>query len=343
MRKKTTLRLLAPVLALIAFGTASNAHAQSTADKAAAEALFQAGRSLMTSGRFAEACPKFEASNRLDSGLGTLLFLADCYEKAGRAASAWATFREAESIAMGRSDQMRAQVARDRAVALEPRLSKLWIKVDAANDPKIVVTRDGEPVPQESWGIALPTDAGEHLIEANAPGRKTWSSKVVVAGEAANVAVEVPALEVAPVTPPPPVTPVTPPSTAANTPADQGASSATHTQKTLGIVIGAVGIASLGVGTYFGLHAKAKRTTRSTTADRTTRIYAASTASTCAIRRCPPRGSVLCSWSAAARSSSEVSWCTSPHRRAAPLLLRPQRPGSPGSESPRSPSLAALT
>src|SRR5581483_3808708 len=101
----------------------------------------------MNAGKYDEACPKVEASQRLDAGLGTLLFLADCYEKGGKLASAWATFREAESIAAGRGDQPREQIARTRSAALEPRLSKLWIKVVEGNDAAIVVKRDGEPIP----------------------------------------------------------------------------------------------------------------------------------------------------------------------------------------------------
>src|SRR6185503_8821656 len=118
-------KLLGVALVSAFLGAAPAALGQSSADKSAAEALFQAGRDLMTQGKYDEACTKFEGSQKLDAGLGTLLFLADCYEKANRFASAWATFREAESIAAGRGDQGRAQVAKSRYGALEPRLSRL--------------------------------------------------------------------------------------------------------------------------------------------------------------------------------------------------------------------------
>jgi hypothetical protein len=256
MRKKTRLALLASGMAL-GILVAPRAEAQSSADKAAAEALFQAGRDLMGAGKFDDACKKFEASQRLDAGLGTLLYLADCYEKANRLASAWATFREAESIAMGRSDQSRAQVAKERYAALEPRLSKLWIKVADGNDAATEVKRDGEPIPRESWGIALPTDAGDHTIEAMAPGRKPWSTKVVVQHEAESVPVDVPVLEAAPsAAPAPAVAAVT--ASPEQPGSDAGTASAASTQRTLGIVFGAVGVAGLGVGSYFGLKAKSK-------------------------------------------------------------------------------------
>jgi hypothetical protein len=49
-------------------------------DKAAADALFKAGRTLVKQGKFSEACPKLEASHKLDPATGTLLALGDCYE-----------------------------------------------------------------------------------------------------------------------------------------------------------------------------------------------------------------------------------------------------------------------
>ena len=59
-------------------------------NKATAEALFTEGRALATSGKCAEAIPKFQASQKLDPGVGTLLNLAECYEQVGKTASAWA-------------------------------------------------------------------------------------------------------------------------------------------------------------------------------------------------------------------------------------------------------------
>jgi hypothetical protein len=254
-----TKRLCFPAAAILvaAFAafTAPAAHAQTTGDKAASEALFQAARDLMNAGKFAEACSKLEASQRLDAGLGTLLYLADCYEKANRIASSWATFREAESIAMGRSDQSRAQVAKERYTALEPRLSKLWIKVTDGNPPDIRVLRDGELVPRESWGLALPTDSGDHKIEATAPGRKPWTTKVVVAGEASNVPVDVPVLEVAPAeSKPAEPAPLAPLPSEDKTPASRAGS----TQRTIGLVVGTAGVVGLGLSTVFTLKAKSK-------------------------------------------------------------------------------------
>src|SRR5580765_1680975 len=78
---------------------ASRARADEASDKAAAEGLFDEGRRLMAEGKYDEACPKLEASQRLDPGVGTMLTRADCLEKRGKTASAWAQLREASSAA----------------------------------------------------------------------------------------------------------------------------------------------------------------------------------------------------------------------------------------------------
>src|SRR6188768_4533635 len=111
-----------PALALcgVAVSVPTPAHAEAgAAQKAAAESLFDDGLKAMKSGHFAEACPKLEESERIDPAIGTLLYLGECYEKTGRTASAWATFREAASLANTSNQADRARVASARAQGLE--------------------------------------------------------------------------------------------------------------------------------------------------------------------------------------------------------------------------------
>src|SRR5260370_35084814 len=90
--------------------------------KATAEALFADGRRPVGAGEYAAACPQFAASQKLDPGVGTSLNLADCYERLGRWASAWAEFRSAASAAHSSGSRQRADpaAARDRATTRRP-------------------------------------------------------------------------------------------------------------------------------------------------------------------------------------------------------------------------------
>lgn len=175
------------------------ASAQSAADKAAADTLFNEGKKLIAAGDNAEACAMFEASLAKASQLGTQLALASCYEKIGKTASAWAEFRAAASAASKAHDQ-RQRFAEEHATALEARLSKILIKLEPGyRVDGLVVKRDGAAVSMVEFGAAVPVDPGDHTIEANAPGWMPWSTKVSVAPAPGVIQVVVPALGKAPV------------------------------------------------------------------------------------------------------------------------------------------------
>lgn len=181
----------------------------SAADKAAAEALFDHAKSLMKEGRHAEACIKFQESQRIDPGIGTMLYLADCFEKNGQTASSWAVFLEAAAAAKAAGQAEREKKARDRAAALEPRLNRLSITVVPGGDiPGLEVKRDGTPISRALWGTPVPLDPGEHTVEASAPGKKPWSQKIKLDPTSLiATSVVIPTLEDAPK----PVTPVVEP------------------------------------------------------------------------------------------------------------------------------------
>src|SRR5262249_44582016 len=139
----------------------------------------------------------FAASRRLDRGLGTSLNLADCLEKLGRTASAYGVFNETAVDAQRMGDKLGRDVeARSRARALEPRLSKLSIGVSSAHRlDGMEVRRDGQVVAGDLWGMAIPVDPGEHLIEVSAPGRAPWKAKVKIEASPGVTKVDVPLLE----------------------------------------------------------------------------------------------------------------------------------------------------
>src|SRR6476661_3375733 len=125
--------IVASVLCAALF-LAPHAHAggDSEGGAAAAESLFQEARKLVDARRYGEACPKFAASQKIAPAIGTLLNLADCYEKNNQLASAWAKFHEAIALAQRLGRGNREQTARDRADKLEPRLIKLAILAHAS-------------------------------------------------------------------------------------------------------------------------------------------------------------------------------------------------------------------
>src|SRR5947199_10568985 len=100
---------------------AASAQAQSD-DTASALSLFEEGKKLATEGNFAEGCPKLLASYNLVQKLGTLLHLADCYEKQGTTPRAWARVTEAATMAERDAQTDRREAARTDADDLTPRL-----------------------------------------------------------------------------------------------------------------------------------------------------------------------------------------------------------------------------
>lgn len=216
--------------------------------RATAEALFQQAVELMEQKKFSQACDQFAASQELDPALGTTLYLADCYEQIGKTASAWALFQEAADGARRANQSDREQIANERAANLKLRLSKLELRVPATHRvPGLELRINDEIVPAASWNTGMPVDPGKTRVEARAPGKKPWSVEVTVAVGPSSQVVEVGELVDAPQSMSTDSASVLSEKLA---PHDPGA-----TQRTIGYVIGAVGVVGLAVGGYFGYHA----------------------------------------------------------------------------------------
>jgi len=263
--------------AAIALATASVSADVAPADRAAARALFDQARTLAKEGKYAEACPKFEESQRLDPGMGTLFNLADCHEHAGRTATAWTLFLEVASQAKSAGQPDREKAARQRASSLEATLSRLTVAVPSASEiPGLEVRRDGSLVGKPLWGAPVPVDPGPHTLEATAPGRKKWTQTVQVGSAGATATATIPELEAdtaaAPPIPPstaptavssapipvPGATPTASPSAGVAISPAPDSSSVGGTQRTLGWISGGVGLLGLGASAILTLGAKSK-------------------------------------------------------------------------------------
>jgi hypothetical protein len=231
---------------------APRAHADNESGTAAAESLFQEGRKLMDAKRYGEACPKFAASQKLAPAIGTLLNLADCYEKNNQLASSWARFREAIALAQRLGRTSREQTARERADKLEPRLIKLSI---LARSSGIEVKLDGNALEPAVLGTPIPVDAGKHTVEASAQGKKPFSTTIDVSDKSKGPTVEIPVLDDEASAPEvvnqtnerKEPRPTEPPKEERRT---------WSGQKTIGIIVAGLGIVGLGVGGYYGYRAR---------------------------------------------------------------------------------------
>lgn len=244
---------------------------------ATAEALFEEGRSLMKAKKYAEACAKLNASLRIDPAVGTMLYLADCYEKNGQSASAWSMFTDAMSAAQQAGQGERALKAKLRVQSLAPKLVRLNITLAPENTDvnAIELKRDGVVVGAALFGTAVPVDPGDHPIEVTAPGKKPWSGVASVPNKPGSViAFVVPKLEDLPPLPvePPPVptatasaapTATAPPPPTATAPlpavtAPPPPPPADTTVRTVGFFVGGTGLAGAVVASALGFMAKSK-------------------------------------------------------------------------------------
>jgi len=272
MHGRGHVRAAFPAFALaVALGFAPGAaHADERADKAAAEAQFDAGLALLKAGKYAEACPKLESSQSIDPAVGTLMYLGECYARVGRTASAWAAFREAGSMARALKQTDRANTAAERAAALEAQLCYLRVTVPPTYaQVEITVQRNGVIVPADLYGVEVPVDPGTIVVKATAKGREEFTESVTLAAKerktvtlsglepkpGAELESPTPAGTEGATSPPPPAAPGTPSTGAATS---DSLESGSGSGRVLPIALGAAGVVGLGIGTFYGFKAMSK-------------------------------------------------------------------------------------
>lgn len=213
-----------------------------------AEQLFREGRQALQQNHLAEARTKLEASQKAEPAAGTLLNLAECYEKLGLTATAYDTYAEARDAAQKRGRADWEKLASDRISVLAPRLPRLRITGKAPSAASVLL--DGRLYDRAGFGKSSPIDPGTHRVTVIDNARELFVREVVTKeGGTTEVVIDIPeaappqvALPVAPPRPetkPVPATPIAPDPAPSTGPSP------------FVWVLGGASLASFGVGTAF--------------------------------------------------------------------------------------------
>jgi len=132
-----------------------------------ASALFREGRDALKRGAYAEACARFEESQRLDPSLGTLLNLSVCEEHQGHLLRAQAWLEEFLDSSEP-SDDRRAK-AEQLVDGIEARLPRVVVQVEPSGLASIQLSVDYHARTLEPEK-PLKLDPGRHEIELSAAG-----------------------------------------------------------------------------------------------------------------------------------------------------------------------------
>jgi hypothetical protein len=250
-------------VAVLAYPTLSHAEGDAdAAETALARTLAVEGVKLAQADRCSEAVDKLERSQKLKHSPIVLSHLGECQVKVGRWVEGSESLRKLLREALPENATPALAAAYESAAAtlrdLKPRIPSLKITLDLPPNTDFTVKVDGKEVADSVVGVALPTDPGEHTIEATAPGfLKASSTMKVQPGSAATVALE---LEKDPAANAQALASAAPPATApaevtALQPEQAPPAPATHSSNTgrvLGWVSYAVGAVGLGAGIAFG-------------------------------------------------------------------------------------------
>ncbi len=112
-----------------------------------------------------------------------LSILGDCEATQGLLRAAVATWKRGEEVAEEQKDKTRREAIEKKRKEFEPKIPTLRLKLPA-DVTGASVTIDGEAVPEARLGEPVLVDPGVHVVEAKAPGRKPFSSKVEAEDEA---------------------------------------------------------------------------------------------------------------------------------------------------------------
>jgi hypothetical protein len=214
-----------------------------------ARALFEEGIRASQRGDSRAACDLFERSFKLEPAGGTQLNIAGCQETRGDYVEAYNSFADARARAEKDGKSERVEVARVRMEALAPKVARIVVRPAEPLGPtrRILVDSVEAPSLVERPRAVHP---GTHAVAVMAGPDTVWSANPSTS-VGTLTELTMPALEPsgADAKKPTPETPTKAPST----------SGSSSSQKTIGLVVGGIGIVALGVCGVTGVLAIGKK------------------------------------------------------------------------------------
>jgi hypothetical protein len=250
---------------------AREAVAQTDEQRAAARALATDGAKAFNEGRWQEAVDMFTRAESLVHAPPHLLFLARAQERLGRLVRAREAYlkitKETLSAAAPQAFRDAQASAEQELRAIEPRIGSLTVSVEGAEGATdLTVMIDGQPMPGALIGVPRPIDPGDHKIEAVAAGYRGQPAQMkLLDGERKEVVLKLvrdPSAAVG--APPGQTTAPTAAPAVASAPATTEPPPTTSSGSGKGMRIGSyvaygVGAVGLGLGTYFLIDSRGKR------------------------------------------------------------------------------------
>lgn len=145
-----------------------------------ADRLFAEGVALRDT-NLAQSCEKFNQSlAKNPQAIGTLMNVALCDRKLGRIASAVERFSEARDRAKEGNLEEYEDEAQKNINELTPDLPKVTIRfAEKLGGTRVLVNE--RVIPDDKIGGEIPVDPGELVIVVSAPGRVAYETKVIIA------------------------------------------------------------------------------------------------------------------------------------------------------------------
>lgn len=168
-------------VSLIALAVLS-ARAHADIDIKKADQLFEQGLALRNTNR-GQSCEKFRQSLEWNpQAIGTLMNVALCDEELGKIASAVERFSEARDRAKEGNLPDYVAEAESRISKLEPDLPKVRVKFTGERPPNTRVIIGDRVIPPTKYeaGNEFPVDPGELVIIISAPGRLAYETKMLI-------------------------------------------------------------------------------------------------------------------------------------------------------------------